>query len=179
MARTCARLLSLWTLAAAGVFRPSAALLASPHRHATPLATSRRAPPPLSAAPPPHDSPAVHVPSTFPTFGLSARENARLAYMYRREEPLPQEILGLQLLLAFLGSKAMGVLGALLGCFQFAPCLSFFPGQMGELLRATGWHVGSAVLRTLILLDGLAAGARAQWARLAEAKNSAGCHSSY
>ena len=45
---------------------------------------------------------AVIVPDKLPSFGLTERENLRLSYMVRREEPLFQEVFGLQMLFGWL-----------------------------------------------------------------------------
>lgn len=116
----------------------------------------------------PVDFSSVVIPNSMPTFGLSARQSMRLAYMYRREEPLPQEIFGLQVLIGLVGSQLMGVMGAVMGFFQFAPCLSFFPGQGGEILRATGWHIFTLTVKVIEAVNKLLAAARTPWTRIAE-----------
>eukprot|EP00966_Prymnesium_polylepis_P038272 887683-Prymnesium_polylepis.1 len=87
------------------------------------------------------------IPDRLPTFGLSERESTRLSYMFGREEPLFQEIVGLQVLMGMLGSNAMGFVGGVLGCFQFAPCFAFAPGRVGNGCRLIGWHIFSAMLK--------------------------------
>ena len=47
----------------------------------------------------------IVVPDKLPSFGLTERENLRLAYMFRKDEPLVQEIFGLQVLFGWLGAQ--------------------------------------------------------------------------
>ena len=93
------------------------------------------------------------IPNKLPSFGLSKRESTRLSCMFRRDEPLLQEVLGLQVLLGMIGSNVMGFVGIVLGCFQFAPCLSMIPGRVGEVFRITGWHIFSALLKFFEVAD--------------------------
>jgi len=82
----------------------------------------------------------VIVPDSLPTFGLSEREQWRLSHMSLPEEPLPQEIFGLQVLAGTAGSQAAGFIGAVMAATQLAPCLCFMPGRVGNAFRLAGWH---------------------------------------
>jgi len=73
-----------------------------------------------------------------PTFGLAAREQERLRTLTLREEPLIQEMIGLQMLASLMG-LLVGPLGFFLGLMH-GGSLCFLPGRVGEGLRRAGWH---------------------------------------
>ena len=82
----------------------------------------------------------VVVPSRLPTFGLSGRESLRFDLMVLRDEPLVQEVIGLQALLGAVGAQ-FGVLGSVMGSCHFAPCFALLPCKLGgDVARSVGWH---------------------------------------
>ena len=84
------------------------------------------------------------------SFGLTPREGFRISHMFKRDEPLPQEMFGLQVLLAMAGSSLAGWCGALLG-FQFAPAATFAPGRVGDGFRYAGWQSFQLISRLFLL----------------------------
>ena len=86
------------------------------------------------------------IPSSFPSFGMTARESMRLNHMFRKDEPLIQEIFGLQVLFGMIGSFYHGLIGFVIGMAQFAPVASLVPGRVGGAFRAAGWHIFTAVM---------------------------------
>ena len=120
-----------------------------------PVAISLRMPmSTMSAAAADEPSPAALdiIPNCFPSFGMSARESMRFNHMIRREEPLFQEVLGLQFLCSVFGSMH-GWMFAVIGFGQIAPMMSFVPGRAGYALRTAGWYVFAGVLRLAFFCD--------------------------
>ena len=100
------------------------------------------------------DNSTVIVPDTFPSFGLSERQLLRLSYMIRRDEPLIQEVMGLQFASLAIGSQHSFV-GGVLGCMQFAPMISFWPGRVGDAIRTVGYRVFVVVVAIFEAIDRL------------------------
>ena len=84
-------------------------------------------------------------PLRLPTFGLTEREQIRFSHMILPHEPLPHEMLGLQVLLGAVGTQLAGLLGMIFGTCQIAPFLSWAPGRFGGAMRLSGWHTFTAV----------------------------------
>lgn len=103
---------------------------------------------------------AVVIPDKLPSFGLTERERTRFSYMFRRDEPLFQEIFGLQVLLGLMGSHANGMAGLVIGVAQVGPFLSFIPGRAGNVMRWTGWYIFAGIISICAQSHGL-------WLRLA------------
>jgi len=79
------------------------------------------------------------------TTGMEPRDRLRLDMMLKPDEPLPQEVFGLQVFAAFSCGLLTHLLlhdaflGALIGC-TFGPVFATLPtGKRGDLLRKLGW----------------------------------------
>jgi len=90
----------------------------------------------------------IVAPPKLPSFGLSEPEIIRMNHMVLSSEPLPHEIIGLQVLLAAVGTYLAGAIGALLGSCHLAPCLGWMPGSAGNAVRALGWRAFVAIRAT-------------------------------
>ena len=86
-----------------------------------------------------NDGPVI-IPDKMPSFGLSQREILRLSSMFKRDEPLLQEILGCCMLLGLIGQRVSGLFGFLLGATYLGPFSSVIPGRVGNLFRIVGFH---------------------------------------
>ena len=105
----------------------------------------------------------VIIPDRLPSFGLSERESTRFDHMFRRDEPLLQEVFGMQMLFGMLGSRASGILGFVLGVGQIGPFFSFMPGRLGDASRTIGWYVFAAALTCANIASLWFRSARALW----------------
>jgi len=64
--------------------------------------------------------------------------------MYLPHEPLPQEAIGVGILLGTLGAGVGGIFGLLMGVFNLAPCAIHAPGAAGEAFRTVGYYAFNA-----------------------------------
>jgi len=111
---------------------------------------------------------AIIVPDKLPSFGLTERENLRLSYMVRREEPLFQEVFGLQMLFGWLGAFYSGAIGLVVGAGQLAPLLGFCPGRAGHLFRGAGYRFFVFIASVCDVCTSACKFTKAHWQRLAE-----------
>ena len=113
-------------------------------------------------------STAVIVPDKLPSFGLTERENLRLTYMLRPDEPLLHEVVGLQMLFGWLGALLSGVVGFLIGIGQVAPILSFIPGLAGHAIRGAGYRFFLLIMMAVDWCSTACTSARALWLRMTD-----------
>ena len=88
--------------------------------------------------------------------GLSERERRRFSYLIKTHEPIPQEIVGLQAICGYVGSRYAGFCGLLIGVLQAGPLFSIIPGRSGNFLRGSGWWVYACVATVVKRLCSLA-----------------------